>query len=123
MCTACIDLWKKELKANIRTKTSPCWKNADMTNWDTSAWEVAKVYMTHGQLLVTSAAETDVVGLMQLVHTCDWFTSFVKHMKSFEIVSIHVLMKRCDCPDSVILLFRHLCKREMVKCGTLTCVL
>ena len=98
LCTDCVKLWKTELIYQIPTKpnghrTSPCWNNAEVTKWDTSAWEVAKVYMTHGQQLVTSTAETDVVGLMQLVHTCGWFSRFVKNVKSFEIVSIHEMLR------------------------------
>ncbi|KAK2173623.1 hypothetical protein NP493_862g01003 [Ridgeia piscesae] len=86
LCKDCEVLWKKELTSQIHTKTSPCWKNANVTIWDSSAWEVAKVYMTHGQKKVRSAAETDVVGLMQLVHTCGWFNSLVTNVKSFEKV-------------------------------------
>ena len=109
MCKDCEVLWKKELTSQIRTKTSPCWTNADVTKWDTRAWEVAKVYMTHGYQVVRSAAETDVVGLMQLVHTCSWFSRFVTNVKSFEKVSIHVFKKwPVNVTSCAILLFRHL---------------
>ncbi|KAK2156295.1 hypothetical protein NP493_1980g00017 [Ridgeia piscesae] len=61
-----------------RDRGIPCWGNADETRWDTNFWEVAKVFMAYGKdVSCTGPADTDPLGLLQLVVNCDLFDTFI----------------------------------------------
>jgi len=52
------------------------WENSDVRKWTKKCWEIAKVYMGHGQASTnTGPATTDCSGLLQLVRNCKQFKS------------------------------------------------
>ena len=56
--------------------------------WESDPWEIAKIFMGTGQgAFRASAADTDPIGLLQLVLNCQLFTSRIMSRQSFEEVS------------------------------------
>lgn len=50
---------------------APSWKNVDATKWCTSAWELAKGFLSPGGYLkATSARDTDFNGLISILQNC-----------------------------------------------------
>ena len=83
-CGSCV-AWRQYWHADIGTHLTPrhdrgipCRGNADETRWDTKFWEVAKLFMAHGKdASCTGPAETDPIGLLQLVINCDLFDTLI----------------------------------------------
>ena len=83
-CGSCV-AWRQSWHADIgnhlthrRDRGIPCWGNADETRWDTNFWEVAKVFMAYGKdVSCTGPADTDPIGLLQLVVNCDLFDTLI----------------------------------------------
>ena len=83
--------WKKDIESQLTPHAILCWRNTDRTKWETDAWEIAKIFMGPGQT-ASSPADTDLMGLLQLVLNCQLFTGCISNRKPFEDVSSHVLI-------------------------------
>ena len=95
LCNVCAKRrgeWKKDIISQLTPRTVPCWKNTDKSKWETDAWEIAKVFMGPGQgAFRAGAADTDPIGLLQLVLNCQLFTSCISNRQSFDDVSGHIV--------------------------------
>ena len=91
MCAVCTQRcakWRNVILSKCTKGTSPCWQNTDMYEWKTGPWEIAKVFMKSGQQAsMAGAADTDPIGLLQLVLNCQLFTECISNRQSFEVVS------------------------------------
>ncbi|KAI0231402.1 hypothetical protein LSAT2_018234 [Lamellibrachia satsuma] len=90
LCNVCAKRrgeWKKDIISQLTPRTVPCWMNTDKSKWETDAWEIAKVFMGPGQgAFRAGAADTDPIGLLQLVLNCQLFTSCISNRQSFDDV-------------------------------------
>ncbi|KAI0240751.1 hypothetical protein LSAT2_008470 [Lamellibrachia satsuma] len=90
LCNVCAKRrgeWKKDVISQLTPRTVPCWMNTDKSKWETDAWEIAKVFMGPGQgAFRAGAADTDPIGLLQLVLNCQLFTTCISNRQSFDDV-------------------------------------
>ncbi|XP_020383393.1 uncharacterized protein CXorf38 isoform X1 [Rhincodon typus] len=91
-CDLCEE-WKTEiLKHHTNQNNVLYWGNCSPPLWPKQAWEVAKVYMPHGQANTRGPEKCDVAALLNLIISCDWF-DFVERQKVIEIIKCrNVLM-------------------------------
>ncbi|XP_072050658.1 uncharacterized protein [Amphiura filiformis] len=81
-CTIC-SKWKTSLEQkyydlNPTGRAKPAWSNSDPTLWQSDPWEVAKVYMKHGQRAgkkIRSVDELDPSSMLNLMLHCKVFGS------------------------------------------------
>ncbi|KAI0213941.1 hypothetical protein LSAT2_000973 [Lamellibrachia satsuma] len=79
--------WKKNVLSQLTPRAIPCWMNTNKSKWETDAWEIAKLFMGPGQeAFRAGAADTDPIGLLQLVLNCQLFTSCISNRQSFDDV-------------------------------------
>ncbi|XP_020383396.1 uncharacterized protein CXorf38 isoform X2 [Rhincodon typus] len=101
-CDLCEE-WKTEiLKHHTNQNNVLYWGNCSPPLWPKQAWEVAKVYMPHGQANTRGPEKCDVAALLNLIISCDWF-DFVERQKVIEIASSdwQVQLTETDAVDAV----------------------
>ncbi|XP_043556780.1 uncharacterized protein CXorf38-like isoform X3 [Chiloscyllium plagiosum] len=85
-CPLC-EVWKREiLKHHTIQNNVIYWGNCSPPLWPKQAWEVAKVYMPHGQANTRGPGKCDVAALLNLIISCDRF-DFVERQKVIEVAS------------------------------------
>lgn len=88
-CSICCKR-RQAWKDDIKTQGSKlCWRNADASRWETDYWEIAKVFMEPGKNdpSIAGPADTDAIGLLQLVINCDLFDGCIISRQRFKDVS------------------------------------
>ena len=71
ICNAWLDVILESFPTNWYA-----WKNCDVSKWITEPWQLAKLFMDYGQdPSNAAAAETEPLGLLQLVINCKAFHS------------------------------------------------
>ena len=70
------------VKERTKKSTRLTWHNSDFSQWQTQPWQLAKIYMDHGQdIACISASDTDAAGIVQLLLNCKRFTSVMDTTK------------------------------------------
>ncbi|XP_067896754.1 uncharacterized protein CXorf38-like isoform X1 [Heterodontus francisci] len=84
-CSLCQE-WKREILNHHANQNSVIyWGNCSPPLWPKHAWEVAKVYMPHGQANKRGPEKCDAAALLNLINSCDQF-DFVERHKVIEII-------------------------------------
>ncbi|XP_073523405.1 uncharacterized protein CXorf38 homolog [Phyllobates terribilis] len=72
-CPVCAQ-WKQIILAHHKNRNGVIhWGNSDPSLWSTHYWEVAKVYMPHGQTHFSGPQQCDAAALLNLINNCDHF--------------------------------------------------
>jgi len=91
-CKECVgrrDLWKKHLTRG----SQPFWSNCDLSKWETSYWELAKVFMAGGQpATATGPNSTDPIGIFNLIMQCDLFDPSISNRQCVSDVSKYIIL-------------------------------
>lgn len=71
--------WLPDLvKERMTNLTRLTWQNSDFSQWQTQPWQLAKVYMDHGQdIACVNPTDTDAAGIVQLLLNCKRFKKVV----------------------------------------------
>ena len=70
------------VRARTSTSTRLNWQNSDFSQWQTQPWQLAKVYMDHGQdIACINPAFTDAAGIAQLLINFKQFKSIMDTTK------------------------------------------
>ncbi|KAK2155043.1 hypothetical protein NP493_2117g00036 [Ridgeia piscesae] len=82
------------VKARTSKSTRLNWQNSDFSQWQTQPWQLAKVYMDHGQdTACINSADTDAAGIAQLLINFKQFKSIMDTTK-VDAVSFFLLVRR-----------------------------
>ncbi|KAK2164208.1 hypothetical protein NP493_1427g01003 [Ridgeia piscesae] len=86
-CVGQRNLWKKHLTRG----SQPFWFNCDMSKWEASYWELAKVFMMEGQPATANGPNTtDPIGIFHLIMQCDLFDPSISNRQCVSDVSKYV---------------------------------
>ena len=83
--------WEIDI-ADCRTwdSTNLNWQNSYSRQWQTNAWQLAKIYMSEQKLSCVNPADTDAAGIVQLLLNCQRFKQRLDTRK-VDAVSSHSL--------------------------------
>ncbi|XP_072441241.1 uncharacterized protein CXorf38-like isoform X1 [Chiloscyllium punctatum] len=120
-CPLC-EVWKREiLKHHTIQNNVIYWGNCSPPLWPKQAWEVAKVYMPHGQANTRGPGKCDVAALLNLIISCDRF-EFVERQKVIEIIKCrNVLMHSIEMTVSTEWLNNYI-QKTLVLLRTFQCI-
>ena len=78
------------VKGRTKKSTRLTWQNSELSQWLTEPWQLAKIYMDHGQdRKCVNSADTDAAGIVQLLLNCKQFKQ-VLDIKKVDAVSVYV---------------------------------
>ncbi|KAM3936049.1 uncharacterized protein CXorf38 homolog [Leptodactylus fuscus] len=94
-CPVCAQ-WKELILSHHNNRKGEIhWGNSDPSLWPTHYWEVAKVYMPHGQAKLKGSKNCDPAALLNLINNCDHFK--VSNTRVKEIIKCrNELMHSCN---------------------------
>jgi len=81
--------WLRDIvKERTRKSTRLNWTNSTFTEWQTKPWQIAKIYMDHGQDIASyNPTDTDAAGIIQLLLNFNRLQPMLE-MKKVDAVSL-----------------------------------
>ena len=88
--------WLSDIVRGKSTKSTRLnWQNSEFSQWQTTPWQLAKVYMDHGQdRSCVLPADTDAAGIVQMLQN---FKSFSNMMDTTKVEAVSVCSFHCLC--------------------------
>ena len=91
--TTVCSTWLAEIE-QMRTsnKTRLTYPNADILQWPQHYWQVAKVFMGHGQdASSVKSSDTDASGILMLIQNCKHFINIINTTKAGAVSITHIV--------------------------------
>ena len=80
--SVCSDWLADIVRGRIKKSTRLSWQNSDFSQWQKEPWQIAKIYMDHGQdVACVNPADTDAAGIVRLMLNFDGFKNVLDTTK------------------------------------------